>query len=264
MEKDLKNIFFNESNLLKVPKITIYFWVAKLLSTAMGEATSDYLVFHTNPYLAVIACSLIFVGSIWLQMKSNRYYAHYYWFAVIMVSIFGTQIADVIHVVLGVPYSFSTLFFLITLILTLAAWKSKEKTLSIHSIYTSRREAFYWATIVITFALGTAAGDMTAFTLNLGYFESGLLFTVMFSIPIIAYFMFDFNEIAAFWIAYIMTRPLGASFADWADKPIRFGGLGFGSFTVSLILTLAILVVILFLIVFKIDDPNQFLKRARE
>ncbi|MEO1784054.1 hypothetical protein V4762_03140 [Thermodesulfobium sp. 4217-1] len=256
MSKNITNLLINEDNLLKVPKITIYFWIAKLLSTAMGEATSDYLVFHTNPYLAVITCGLIFAASIWLQMKSNRYFAHYYWFAVIMVSIFGTQIADVIHVVLGVPYSFSTLFFLISLILTLAAWKSKEKTLSIHSIYTPQREAFYWTTIVITFALGTAAGDMTAFTLNLGYFESGLLFAVIFSIPIIAYFMFDLNEIAAFWIAYIMTRPLGASFADWADKPTKFGGLGFGSFTVSLVLTAAILMVMIFLIVYKIDDPG--------
>ncbi len=256
MSKNITNLLINEDNLLKVPKITIYFWIAKLLSTAMGEATSDYLVFHTNPYLAVITCGLIFAVSIWLQMKSNRYFAHYYWFAVIMVSVFGTQIADVIHVVLGVPYSFSTLFFLVSLILTLAAWKYKEKTLSIHSIYTPRREAFYWATIVITFALGTAAGDMSAFTLNLGYFESGLLFAVIFSIPIIAYFMFDLNEIAAFWIAYIMTRPLGASFADWADKPTKFGGLGFGSFTVSLVLTAAILMVIIFLIVYKIDDPG--------
>jgi uncharacterized membrane-anchored protein len=256
MSKNIKNTLVNENNFLKVPKITIYFWIAKLLSTSMGEATSDYLVFHTNPYLAVITCGLIFAASIWFQMKSNRYFAHYYWFAVIMVSIFGTQIADVIHVVLGVPYSFSTLFFLIALILTLAVWNFKEKTLSIHSIYTPRREAFYWATIVITFALGTAAGDMTAFTLNLGYFESGLLFAVIFSIPIIAYFMFDLNEIASFWIAYIMTRPLGASFADWADKPTKFGGLGFGSFTVSVVLTAAILMVIIFLIVYKIDDPD--------
>jgi uncharacterized membrane-anchored protein len=256
MSKNIRNIHINENNLLKVPKITIYFWIAKLLSTAMGEATSDYLVFHTNPYLAVIICGLIFAASIWLQMKSNRYFAHYYWFAVIMVSIFGTQIADVIHVVLGVPYSFSTLFFLIALILTLAVWNFKEKTLSIHSIYTPRREAFYWTTIVITFALGTAAGDMTAFTLNLGYFESGLLFAVIFFIPIIAYFMFDLNEIASFWIAYIMTRPLGASFADWADKPTKFGGLGFGSFTVSVVLTAAILMVIIFLSVYKVDNPG--------
>lgn len=256
MSKNITSMHINEGNLLKVPKITIYFWIAKLLSTAMGEATSDYLVFHTNPYLAVITCGLIFGASIWLQIKSNRYFAHYYWFAVIMVSIFGTQIADVIHVVLGVPYSFSTLFFLVALLLTLTTWRFKEKTLSIHSIYTPRREAFYWSTIIITFALGTAAGDMTAFTLNLGYFESGLLFAVIFSIPIIAYFMFDLNEIAAFWIAYIMTRPLGASFADWADKSTKLGGLGFGSFTVSMVLTAAILMVMIFIIVYKVDDPG--------
>ncbi len=243
--------------LLKVPKITTYFWVAKLLTTAMGEATSDFLVFHTNPYLAVVGCGLLFLAAIWLQMRSNRYTAHYYWFAVIMVSIFGTQIADVTHVVLGVPYDISTSVFLVALIGILSTWKLKEKTLSIHSVHTPRREAFYWATIVATFALGTAAGDMTASSLDLGYLGSGLLFVLLFGIPVIAYFMFDLNEIAAFWIAYILTRPLGASFADWTDKPIRFGGLGLGSGPVSISLTLVIFMLLIFLIISRVDDPNR-------
>ncbi|MCR1355316.1 COG4705 family protein [Acidithiobacillus ferrooxidans] len=243
--------------LLKVPKITAYFWMAKLLTTAMGEATSDFLVFHTNPYLAVVGCGLLFLAAIWLQMRSNQYIAHYYWFAVIMVSIFGTQIADVTHVVLGVPYDISTSVFLVALIGILVTWKRKEKTLSIHSVHTPRREAFYWATIVATFALGTAAGDMTASSLDLGYLGSGLLFVLLFGIPVVAYFMFDLNEIAAFWIAYILTRPLGASFADWTDKPIRFGGLGLGSGPVSISLTLVILMLLTFLIISRVDDPNR-------
>ena len=248
----------NKKNaMLKVPKITVYFWMAKLLTTAMGEATSDFLVFHTNPYLAVVGCGLLFLAAICLQMRSNQYTAHYYWFAVIMVSIFGTQIADVTHVVLGVPYDISTSVFLVALIGILGTWKLKEKTLSIHSVHTPRREAFYWATIVATFALGTAAGDMTASSLDLGYLGSGLLFVLLFGIPVVAYFMFDLNEIAAFWIAYILTRPLGASFADWTDKPIRFGGLGLGTGPVSISLTLVILMLLIFLMISRVDDPNR-------
>ncbi|OCX69924.1 COG4705 family protein [Acidithiobacillus thiooxidans] len=243
--------------LLKVPKITAYFWMTKLLTTAMGEATSDFLVFHTNPYLAVVGCGLLFMAAIWLQMRSNQYTTHYYWFAVIMVSIFGTQIADVTHVVLGVPYDISTCAFLVALVGILGAWRFKEKTLSIHSVHTPRREAFYWATIVATFALGTAAGDMTASSLNLGYLGSGLLFVLLFGIPVVAYFMFDLNEIAAFWIAYILTRPLGASFADWTDKPIRFGGLGLGTGPVSISLALVILILLAFLMISRVDDPNR-------
>lgn len=251
------NISDETAPLLKVPKITTYFWVMKLLTTAMGEATSDYLVFHTNPYLAVAGCGLLFLVAIWLQMRSDQYSAHYYWFAVIMVSIFGTQIADVTHVALGVPYDISTFVFLIGLIGVLVTWKLKEKTLSIHSVHTPRREAFYWATIVATFALGTAAGDMTASGLDLGYLGAGLLFVLLFAIPIVAYFMLDLNEIVAFWIAYILTRPLGASFADWTDKPIRFGGLGLGSGLVSIALTLAILMLLALMMIYKLDDPNR-------
>lgn len=243
--------------LLKVPKVSLYFWIAKLLTTAMGEATSDFLVFHTNPYIAVMGCGLLFLIAIWLQVRRPCYSAPYYWFAVIMVSIFGTQIADVVHVVLHVPYVISTSVFFVTLIGILTAWKMKEKTLSIHSVHTLRREAFYWATIVTTFALGTAAGDMTAASLSLGYLASTLLFMVLFAVPVVAYLIFDVNEIAAFWIAYILTRPLGASFADWADKPLQFGGLGLGTGPVSIALTLPIFLLLAFLIVSKIDDPNR-------
>ncbi len=242
---------------LKVPRVSLYFWVAKLLTTAMGEATSDFLVFHTNPYLAVMGCGVLFMIAIWLQMRRPHYSAPYYWFAVIMVSIFGTQIADVTHVVLHVPYAISTVTFFLALIGILTTWKIKEKTLSIHGVHTPRREAFYWATVIATFALGTAAGDMTASTLSLGYFASTLLFIVLFAIPVVAYLIFDLNEIAAFWIAYILTRPIGASFADWAGKPLQFGGLGLGSGVVSLTLIIPILLLLAFLVISRIDDPNH-------
>lgn len=244
-------------SLLKVPKITLYFWIAKLVSTALGEATSDYLVFHTNPYAAVLGCGLLFSVALVLQVLSDRYVAQYYWFAVIMVSIFGTQIADVTHVVLGVPYLLSTALFFVTLIGILILWKRSEGTLSIHSVHTRRREIFYWSTIVATFALGTAAGDMTASSLQLGYLQSGILFTILFSVPVIAYLMFDLNEIAAFWIAYILTRPIGASFADWTDKPIQVGGLGLGTGPVSAFLGCVMLLLLALIVKTRIDDPNR-------
>src|SRR5205823_11208944 len=146
----------------KVPEVTIYFWIIKLLSTAMGESTSDYLVYHVNPYIAVALGSLGLIASLVLQLLVRRYVAWIYWLAVVMVAIFGTMAADVVHIVLGIPYLVSTICFSIALIVSFYVWYKIEKTLSIHSIYTPRRELFYWITVITTFALGTAAGDMTA------------------------------------------------------------------------------------------------------
>jgi uncharacterized membrane-anchored protein len=224
----------------KVPEITIIFWIVKLLTTAMGEATSDYLVFGINPYIAVILGGIGLVASLVLQFTVRRYVAWIYWLAIVMVAIFGTMAADVAHVVLGIPYLISTLFFALTLVVIFIAWYASEKTLSIHSITTRRRELFYWATVMATFALGTAAGDMTAATLGLGYLSSGVLFAVLFALPGLAYWLFGLNEIAAFWFAYILTRPLGASFADWFGKP-SLGGMGLGDGMVALILTILII-----------------------
>lgn len=224
----------------KVPEVTIYFWIIKLLSTAMGESTSDYLVFHINPYIAVALGGIGLIASLVLQLVVRRYVAWIYWLAVVMVAIFGTMAADVLHVVLGIPYLVSTIFFALVLATIFVAWYASEKTLSIHSITTPRRELFYWATVLATFALGTALGDLTAATLGLGYFSSGVLFAVLFAIPGLAYRLFGLNGIVAFWFAYIMTRPLGASFADWFGKPI-LGGLGLGDTWVSLVLTILII-----------------------
>lgn len=244
--------------LSKVPEITVYFWIIKILTTAMGEATSDFLVFHTNKYLAVILGALGFLAAVALQFRVNRYIAWVYWLLVVMVSIFGTMVADVVHIVFGVPYYLSTTVFAFAVVATLTLWYRVEHTLSIHSIFTPRRELFYWSTVLATFALGTAAGDMTAATLHLGYLVSGIVFTILFVIPGVGYWLLGFNDIFAFWFAYIMTRPLGASFADWFDKPRSMTGLGYGTPIVSTILTLFILVFVAYVAISRVDvEPRS-------
>jgi uncharacterized membrane-anchored protein len=228
----------------KVPEITIFFWIIKVLTTGMGEVASDYLANQLNPVTAVAIAGIALVASLVLQFSVRRYVAWIYWITVIMVSIFGTMAADVVHVGFGVPYIASTIFFVVALAIIFVTWYVSEKTLSIHSIYTSRREFFYWATILTTFALGTAAGDMTATTMHLGYFYSGVLFTLLIAIPALAYWLFALNEIFTFWFAYIVTRPLGASFADWMGVPSNRGGLGLGTGWVSLGLTIIIFALI--------------------
>ena len=238
--------------MLKVPDVTVYFWIVKLLSTAMGESTSDYLVFHISPYVAVIAGCLGLIVALILQLLVRRYVAWIYWLAVVMVAVFGTMAADVLHVVLHIPYVVTTVGFASVLALVFTTWYVTERTLSIHSIYPGRRELFYWATVMATFALGTAAGDLTASTLGLGYFASVVLFTILIAVPAVGYARFGFNEIAAFWFAYVVTRPLGASVADWLGKPY-LGGLGLGDAKVALVLTLAIIGFVAFLSVSRVD-----------
>jgi uncharacterized membrane-anchored protein len=206
----------------------------------MGEATSDYLVFHMNPELAVGLGFVAFVIALAWQYFRRTYSTWIYWLAVTMVAVFGTMCADVLHVRFHVPYAVSSAGFAIALAVIFIAWYASERTLSIHSIYTKRREAFYWATVLATFALGTALGDLTATTLGLGYLASGVLFTVIIFIPAVAYRWLHLNAIAAFWFAYIVTRPLGASYADWMGVPPYRGGLGFGRGPVALGLTVII------------------------
>ncbi|MDQ0189351.1 hypothetical protein JI721_16865 [Alicyclobacillus cycloheptanicus] len=241
---------------VKVPQITLYFWIVKLLSTAMGEATSDYLVTHISPYAAVLLGFVLFAGALVLQFAVRKYIAWVYWLAVVMVSIFGTMAADAVHIVLGIPYAISTAFFLLALLVLLTVWQRTEHTLSIHSITTRRREAFYWATIVATFALGTAAGDMTATTLHLGYLTSGLLFSVLLLLPALGYWKFRLNSVFAFWFSYIMTRPVGASFADWFGVSKSAGGLGVGGGPVSLVLTILIVIVVTYLAITRKDTTD--------
>lgn len=237
----------------KVPEITVYFWIIKLLSTAQGESTSDYLVHHFNPVIAVVLGGLGLIVALMLQFWVRRYVAWIYWLAVVMVAVFGTMAADVLHIGLGIPYLVTTILFSVSLAVIFLVWYITEKTLSIHSINTLRREIFYWATVMATFALGTAAGDMTATTIGLGYFLSGVLFAVLFAIPAFAYWKFGMNEIFTFWFAYVITRPLGASFADWVGRPQNLSGLGLGQGWVSLALTILIIVFVAYLTITRKD-----------
>jgi uncharacterized membrane-anchored protein len=241
----------------KVPEVTVFFWVIKVLTTGMGEVTSDFLVHGPGPAVAVALGGVALVASLVLQLSVRRYLAWPYWLAVAMVSVFGTMAADVVHIGLGIPYLVSSIFFLAVLTVVFGAWYASEKTLSIHSIHTRRREWFYWATVLATFALGTAAGDMTATTLHLGYFSSGVLFAVLIAVPALAHRRFGMNPILAFWFAYIVTRPLGASFADWVAVPRSRGGLAQGYGTVSLVLTVVILGFVGFLAVTRVDIEDE-------
>ncbi len=224
----------------KVPEITVYFWVIKALSTAMGESTSDYLVHAMAPVVAVGLGFVGFLAVLWWQLTRSRYEAWPYWLAVVMVGVFGTMAADVLHVGFGIPYPVTSGFYAIVLAAVFVSWQRTERTLSIHSVDTPRREAFYWAAVVATFAMGTAIGDFTANTLHLGYLASGLLFAAVIAVPAIGYWRLGWNAIFSFWFAYVATRPLGASFADWLGKSKSVGGLGLGDGSVALALGILI------------------------
>lgn len=233
--------------LAKVPEITVFFWIIKILTTGMGETASDFLA-HTLGPLASVPLGLVgLLVAFVLQMRARWYVAWRYWLAVSMVSVFGTMAADVLHVGLGVPYLVSTSAFAILLALTFWRWHAHEGTLSIHSIYTKRRELYYWATVLVTFALGTAAGDMTAVTFGWGYLASGIVFAVLFALPLLAQRTFGLPEAVSFWTAYVITRPLGASFADWLAVPPARGGLGIGTGLVTLGWAVAIAVLVAYL-----------------
>ena len=185
-----------------------------------------------------------------LQFRTPRYTPWAYWLAVVMVAVSGTMAADVLHIQFGVPYAVSSSFFAVALAAVFVLWHRTEHSLSIHTIVTTRREGFYWATVMATFALGTALGDLTATTLGLGYAHSAILFAGLIAIPAVAYWRLHVNEILAFWSAYVLTRPLGASFADWFGKGHNLGGLDFGDGHVSLVLSA---VIVLFVTAFTVQ-----------
>ena len=243
---------------LKVPaRIAAIFWAIKLLTTAFGESTSDYLVHNVNPYLAVVGGFVVFAVAMALQLRVDRYVPWVYWLAVAMVALFGTMAADVLHVEFGVPYVVSTLLFAILLVAVFWSWSRAEPTLSIHSITTTRRELFYWAAVLVTFAMGTALGDLAAYTVKLGFLSAGIVFAVLFVLPGVAFYAFRVNSILAFWTAYVMTRPLGASFADWTGKARHAGGLGIGDGTIAFILGALIVAGVAYLTVTRSDQPAR-------
>jgi uncharacterized membrane-anchored protein len=229
----------------KVPEITVWFWVAKLLTTGMGETTWDWSAIALGPVPAICLSGLGFVVALGLQLRERAYRPWVYWFAVLMVSVFGTTCADAVHVVLGVPYAVSTVAFLLAVLAAFGIWYRVEGTLSIHSIDTRRRELFYWVAVIMTFALGTALGDLTATTLGFGYGASIVIFAVLFALPFVAARWTSVSAVGTFWAAYVMTRPFGASVADWVGVPPARGGVGIGTGLVSLVALFAIIGVVL-------------------
>jgi uncharacterized membrane-anchored protein len=263
------NGWLTQRTWLKVPQLTILFWVVKLLSTAMGESFSDFLVFRIDPYIAVIVACLGLLVALAIQLRATRYNAWIYWFAIVMVAIFGTMVADVLHVVLGIPYVASTIALALVLVAVFVTWQRTEGTLSIHSIVTPRRELFYWATVMATFALGTAVGDFTAATLGLGYLASAVLFGVLFVVPALGYRFLGWSAIACFWASYVITRPLGASVADWLGKS-GLGGLKLGDGFVAVVFTVLIVICVAYLATTRVDvatpegsamEPNPGVER---
>jgi uncharacterized membrane-anchored protein len=248
----------------KVPEVTAFFWIVKALTTGMGESTSDFLVHKLVPEIAVVLGGIALVAALYLQFSSDRYVPWRYWLAVAMVGVFGTMCADVLHVGLGVPYIASTIFYAVVLAVVFRTWYQTEGTLSIHSITSERREVFYWAAVLATFALGTAAGDLTAVTFGLGFFGSGLMFAAIIAVPAIGYYRFGMNSILAFWFAYVVTRPLGASFADWLAVSSARGGLALGTGPVSFVLAAMIALFVAFLSSTGVDIPaDQKVARRR-
>jgi uncharacterized membrane-anchored protein len=232
---------------LRVPQITALFWIIKGLSTAMGESTSDYLVHVMPPVAAVLLGFVAFVGSLLLQLRMGRYVAWTYWLTVVMVGTFGTMAADVLHVGFGVPYTVSSILYAVLLAAIFLAWSRTEHTLSIHSIDRPARELFYWAAVVATFAMGTALGDFTAYTLHLGYFPSAIIFAAVIVVPAAGFRWAHWNAVFSFWFAYVVTRPLGASIADGLAKPHAAKGLGLGSGWVALAFGLVIAALVAYL-----------------
>ncbi|WP_377270078.1 hypothetical protein [Peterkaempfera sp. SMS 1(5)a] len=220
--------------------MTLHFWIVKVLTTGMGETASDFLAHRLGPLPAVGLAGVALAASLTLQLLARQYLAWVYWTAIVLVSVFGTMAADVLHVGLGVPYPVSTAFFVAALAAVFGCWYAAERTLSMHSIRTRRRELFYWAAVLATFALGTATGDMTAVTLHLGYLSSGVAFAALIAVPAVGFRLLRWNGIFAFWFAYVVTRPLGASFADWMGVSRARGGLGLGTGPVSLVLLVLI------------------------
>jgi uncharacterized membrane-anchored protein len=221
----------------KVPLVTLYFWVIKIMATTVGETAADFL--NTNLNLGLTKTSVIMggllVGALILQFRNDRYVPWIYWVSVVLISVVGTLVTDNLTDHFGVPLQTTALVFAVMLAATFATWLSTEGTLSIHTIVTRRREWFYWAAILFTFALGTAVGDLLAEQLQLGYLNAAVVFGAGIALTYAAYRLLNLNPVAAFWIAYVLTRPFGASFGDLLSQPHANGGLGLGTVGTSAI-----------------------------
>jgi uncharacterized membrane-anchored protein len=240
----------------KVPEVTLYFWVIKVLCTTVGETFADYLNSTLGWGLTntTYAMGALLIATLVFQFRARKYIPGVYWLAVVLLSIVGTLITDNLTDNFGVPLETTTIIFAVALLITFGAWYASERTLSIHTIYTTRREAFYWCAILFTFALGTAAGDLAAEKLQLGYLLALGVFAGAIAVIAVAHFGFKVNAILAFWLAYILTRPLGASIGDYLSQAKADGGLGLGTTTTSLIFLATILALVVYLSVTRRDQ----------
>ncbi len=233
----------------RVPTVTLAFWLIKLMAVTMGKTAADYLA--VNMGLGLTATSLIMSAvlalAITLQFAQRRYRPWSYWLAVVLISVVGTLITDNLVDTFGVPLITTTITFTVLLAVTFALWFTAEGTLSIHSIFTTRREGFYWLAILFTFALGTAAGDLVSEYFGLGYTATGLLFAMIIASLALGYVAFGLDAILGFWLAYIFTRPLGASLGDLLSQPTEFGGFGLGTITTSAVFLGIIAAIVLYM-----------------
>src|SRR5258706_340576 len=245
MDMNIKNP--EKKTLNKVPEVTFFFWVIKVLCTTVGETFADFLNVNLNFGLTgtSVAMGILLVIALFFQFRAKKYVPFIYWVTVVFISVFGTLVTDNLTDRMGVPLETSTIIFSILLLLTFAFWYAKEKTLSIHSIFTQRREFFYWLTILFTFALGTASGDLMAESLGLGYLVTGIIVAVVITFVAVAR-QLKLNPVLSFWIIYIMTRPLGASIGDLLSQPTKYGGLGLGATLTSALFLLGILALVLY------------------
>jgi uncharacterized membrane-anchored protein len=239
----------------KVPEITFYFWVIKILCTTVGETAADFL--NTNFKLGLTGTSLIMgallLVSLVFQFRATRYKPGIYWLSVVLISVVGTLITDNLTDNFGISLVTTTIIFSIALALVFIIWYRTEKTLSVHNIETTRRETFYWLAILFTFALGTASGDLLAESLKVGYLLSAVIFASAIAVITLAHFLLKLNSVFAFWAAYILTRPLGASIGDYLSQDKDSGGLGLGTTVTSIIFLVAILATVIFLTITKKD-----------
>ena len=248
----------------KVPEVTIFFWIIKIMATTVGETAADFL--NTNLKLGLtgttVLMAVLLIAALVFQFRSRRYIPVVYWLVVVLISVVGTLITDNLTDNFGVSLWTATTIFFIAMIASFTGWFASEKTLSIHTITTTRREAFYWSSILFTFALGTAAGDLIAEKLDLGYWKSGLLFGALIALVVASRFWFKLNAVAAFWVAYVLTRPLGASIGDYLTAAKADGGLGVATYAVSALFLTTIIGLVVYFTVEQKRQPSELL-RAR-
>jgi uncharacterized membrane-anchored protein len=242
----------------KVPEVTVFFWIIKILATTVGETAADYLNENLGLGLTVTTymMTVLLVIALFFQFRVRKYTPGIYWLTVVLISIVGTLITDNLTDKYGVALELTTATFALALAATFTVWYRSEHTLSIHTIYTAKREGYYWVAVLFTFALGTAAGDLIAERFNVGYGKSAVVFGTLIAVVYIAWRYSKANEVLAFWIAYILTRPLGASIGDFLSQPIKDGGRGMGTTVTSFIFVALIAVVVLYLTISRRDQAQ--------